>query len=82
MSTPSASVVLKYFEHVEDILTYAKVSMSESEMSLGDFNPATMVLKLISEAEIPEKVEVTYRNSRRSARDCLWGGARNPYCGA
>lgn len=50
---------LKYFEHVQDILTYAKVSMSESEMSRGDFNPATMVLKLISEAEVPKGIDVT-----------------------
>lgn len=40
---------LKYFEHVQDILTYAKLSMSESEMSRGSFNPVTMVLKLLNE---------------------------------
>ena len=49
---------LKYFEHVQDILTYAKISMSESEISLGAFNPATLLLKLIGEAEIPDKVEM------------------------
>lgn len=55
---------LKYFEHVQDILTYAKLSMSESEMSRTSFNPATLLLKLVNEeqgrsqavvlAEIPE----------------------------
>lgn len=40
---------LKYFEHVQDIITYAKVSMSDSEMSQGSFNPATMVLKMLNE---------------------------------
>ncbi len=42
---------LKYFEHVQDILTYAKISMSDSEISRGSFNPATLVLKLLNEAE-------------------------------
>jgi len=49
---------LKYFEHVQDILTYAKISMSESEISRGAFNPATLVLKLIGEAEIPDSLQV------------------------
>lgn len=49
---------LKYFEHVQDILTYAKISMSESEISWGAFNPASLPLKLISEADIPENLEV------------------------
>jgi signal transduction histidine kinase len=43
----------KYFEHVQDILTYARISMSESEISMGSFNPATLVLKLINETEVP-----------------------------
>jgi len=49
---------LKYFEHVQDILTYARISMSESEISQGAFNPATLVLKLLSESEIPESLEM------------------------
>ncbi len=48
----------KYFEHVQDILTYAKISMSESEISSGAFNPATLALKLISEADVPEAIEI------------------------
>lgn len=44
----------KYFEHVQDILTYAKISMSESEISSGAFNPATLVLKLITDAQQPD----------------------------
>ncbi|MGJ8652231.1 MAG: response regulator [Opitutaceae bacterium] len=47
---------LKYFEHVQDILTYAKASMSDSEMSLGSFNPATMVLKMLNETAPVEGV--------------------------
>ncbi len=38
---------LKYVEHVQDILTYAKLSMSESELSNTAFNPATILLKLV-----------------------------------
>jgi len=41
---------LTYFEHVQDILTYAKLSVGESELSKLSFNPATMLLKLINEA--------------------------------
>ncbi|CAA6690213.1 MULTISPECIES: response regulator [unclassified Lentimonas] len=49
---------LKYFEHVEDILTYAKLSMSESELSNASFNPATLLLKLANEeaAELPLQI--------------------------
>lgn len=57
---------LKYFEHVQDILTYAKISMSESETSRSSFNPATLVLKLLNdtvpvdgvvvESEIPQSL--------------------------
>jgi signal transduction histidine kinase len=49
---------LKYFEHVQDILTYAKMSMTESDISRGAFNPATLVLKLIAESEIPESLKI------------------------
>jgi len=49
---------LKYFEHVQDILTYAKLSMSDSEVSQSSFNPATLILKLIREAEVLEGVEL------------------------
>jgi len=41
---------MTYFEHVQDILTYAKLSVGESELSKLSFNPATMLLKLINEA--------------------------------
>lgn len=51
---------LKYFEHVQDILTYAKLTMSDTEVSYGVFNPATMLLKLIS--EIPPKAGVSVRS--------------------
>jgi signal transduction histidine kinase len=40
---------LKYFENVQDILTYAQLSMSETEVSESSFNPATLLLKLIQE---------------------------------
>ncbi|WPJ95518.1 ATP-binding protein [Coraliomargarita algicola] len=49
---------VKYFEHVQDILTYAKMSMTESDISRGAFNPATLVLKLIAESEVPESLQV------------------------
>ena len=50
---------LKYFEHVEDIFTYAKLSMSESELSNSSFNPATLILKLAKEqaAELPLQID-------------------------
>ncbi len=49
---------LKYFEHVQDILTYAKLSMSESELSKLSFNPATMLLKLINESAAAAEVQI------------------------
>lgn len=49
---------LKYFEHVQDILTYAKLSMSDGEVSRSSFNLATLILKLIREAEVSEGVEL------------------------
>lgn len=49
---------LKYFEHVQDILTYAKLSMNESELSKLSFNPATMLLKLINEEATAAQVEI------------------------
>lgn len=55
---------LKYFDHVQEILTYAKLSMSESEISDAAFNPVTLVLKLILEARrsksTPESLEILY----------------------
>jgi len=48
----------KYFEHVQDILTYAKLAMSESEISKGAFNPATLVLKLLNETDPKEGVQI------------------------
>ncbi|MFW5874561.1 MAG: response regulator [Verrucomicrobiota bacterium] len=47
---------LKYFEHVQDILTYAKLTMSDMTPTECSFNPATVVLRLIAEAEVPESV--------------------------
>ena len=47
---------LKYFEHVQDILTYAKLTMSDGEISSGGFNPATVLIKVTNEAEPPEGV--------------------------
>ncbi|KRP35868.1 MAG: hypothetical protein ABS34_09810 [Opitutaceae bacterium BACL24 MAG-120322-bin51] len=49
---------LTYFEHVQDILTYAKLSMGESELSKLSFNPATMLLKLINEATSAAQVAI------------------------
>ena len=49
---------LTYFEHVQDILTYAKLSMGESELSELSFNPATMLLKLINEATTAGQVGI------------------------
>ncbi|MEM1223227.1 MAG: response regulator [Verrucomicrobiota bacterium] len=49
---------LKYFEHVQDIFTYAKLSMSESEVSHGSFNPATMIIKLVEEESGSDHLEV------------------------
>lgn len=49
---------LQYFEHVQDILTYAKLSMSESELSELSFNPATMLLKLINEEATAAQIEI------------------------
>jgi signal transduction histidine kinase len=49
---------LKYFEQVQDILTYAKISINESEMSHATFNPATLALKLIQEFEVPDSIEL------------------------
>lgn len=48
----------KYFEHVRDILTYAKHSMSECELSDQSFNPATLLLKVVKENTANEGVEV------------------------
>lgn len=50
---------LKYFEHVQDILTYAKLSMSESEISSSAFNPATLVIKTLNDFPPKEGVSVT-----------------------
>jgi len=50
---------LKYFEHVQDILTYAKLSMSDNEVSKGSFNPATLLLKLLNETVPKAGVELS-----------------------
>jgi signal transduction histidine kinase len=72
---------LKYFEHVEDILTDAKLSMSERALSSSSFNPATMLLKLTSEeeadvplqieAEIPEDLPQYVSGAKREIRVVL-----------
>ena len=72
---------LKYFEHVEDILTYAKLSMSESERSNSSFNPATMLLKLANEvgadvtlqieADIPQDLPEYVSGAEREIRVVL-----------
>lgn len=49
---------LKYFEHVQDILTYAKLSMSDHEVSRSSFNLVTLVLKLMREAEVADGVDL------------------------
>ena len=50
---------IKCFEHFQDIQTYAKVTMSESELSYGSFNPSTMVIQLVNDmtrtASVPLK---------------------------
>jgi len=50
---------LKYFEHVQDILTYAKLTMSDALPIESCFNPATLVLKILSDAEVPEGIELS-----------------------
>lgn len=49
---------VKYFEHVLDIFTYARISMSNAEMSATSFNPATLVIKLINEEKAGPFVEL------------------------
>lgn len=49
---------LQYFEHVQDILTYARLSMSESELSRSSFNPATLILKLFNSVRPKDAVEM------------------------
>lgn len=39
---------IKCFEHFQDIQTYAKVTMSETEISCTSFNPSTLVLQVVS----------------------------------
>lgn len=50
----------QYFENVQDIFTYAKLSMSDIEMSNTGFNPATMMIKLGSEVS-PVHAQVQFR---------------------
>lgn len=50
---------MKYFEHVQDILTYAKLTMSDAKPSETVFNPATLILKLEKEADIPEGISLS-----------------------
>lgn len=49
---------LKYFEHVQDILTYAKLTMSDMEPNEESFNPATLILRIAADAEVPEGIEL------------------------
>jgi signal transduction histidine kinase len=50
----------KYFEITQDILAYAQISMSENEVATGAFNPATLVLKLIAEAQVDDGVTLVH----------------------
>lgn len=44
-----------YFGHVQDIFTYAQLSMSDEALSSASFNPATMMIKLVND-EMPKSV--------------------------
>jgi signal transduction histidine kinase len=67
---------LKYFDHVQEILTYAKLSASEYEISNGAFNPVTLMLKLIHEARHskskPKSLEILY-NVPRELPEVVYG---------
>ncbi len=49
---------MKYFEHVQDILTFAKLSMSDAKPVESSFNPATLILRLLADAEVPPSIEL------------------------
>lgn len=49
---------LANFERVQDILTFAKISMSDMQPNLTLFNPATLVLNLIGKVDTPSNVEL------------------------
>ncbi|MGB0413662.1 MAG: response regulator [Coraliomargarita sp.] len=47
-----------YFGHVQDIFTYARLSMSDEDVSSSSFNPATMMIKLVNDEKPKDMVEV------------------------
>ncbi len=49
---------LANFERVQDILTFAKISMSDIQPHLSPFNPATLILNLIGKVDSPQSVEL------------------------
>lgn len=55
---------IKCFEHFQDIQTYAKVTMSETELSYGYFNPATMIIQMVNELEHAAKIPLKYKLSQ------------------
>ena len=48
----------KYYEHIQDILNYAKLPMAQSELSETSFNPATVLIKLVKEEMKKSKVHI------------------------
>jgi len=54
---------IKCFEHFQDIQTYAKVTMSESELSYGSFNPATMVIQMVNNLGRTAKIPLKFKFS-------------------
>lgn len=47
-----------YFGHVQDIFTYARLSMGEEDVSSGSFNPATMMIKLVNDEKPKDLVDL------------------------
>ena len=48
----------KYYEHIQDILNYAKLPMAQGELSETSFNPATVLIKLVKEEMKKSKVHI------------------------
>lgn len=55
---------IKCFEHFQDIQTYAKITMSETELSFGSFNPATMVIQIVNDMASTAKIPLKYKFSQ------------------
>jgi signal transduction histidine kinase len=49
---------LANFERVQDILTFAKISMSDIQPHLSPFNPATLILRLTGKVNAPAPVQL------------------------